>query len=113
MPIQPSIPVVQSFTLTTDFQEIYQVEPSILRFSIDAIVVNNYSDSSASVWIRITTPGGGADADEIVTERAIRAKENFLAPGAIGQGVLTGSVIEAKASVNDALSIRITGTKIS
>ena len=107
-----AVPIVDGALLTADFQDLYTVEASITRVSIDAVVINNYSTANATVTIRLISDGVGSEAHEVVTERTIRAKDSYLPVEMVGQGLATGGTIQAKASDVDCLNIRVTGTKI-
>lgn len=108
----PLIPVGNGFDLTTDFQVLYTVPFNKSRAGIDAIVFNNYSSSNTTVTVRIIQSGDGDLFDEVVTERTIRAKDNFLAPGIIGQAIISGGTIQAKVANNNRVNGKLTITEI-
>jgi len=108
----PLIPVGNGFDLTTSFQTIYTVPGDKSRAGIDAIVFNNYSSSNTTITIRIVQSGSGDLFDEVVTERTIRAKDSFLAPGIIGQSILSGGTIQVKVGDDDRVNGKLTVTEI-
>lgn len=112
MASNPLTPIGGGFDLTTAFQDIYIVPTNKLRAGIDAIVFNNYSLSNVTITIRIVQSGSGDVFDEVVTERIIRSKDNFLAPGLIGQSILTGGTIQVKVGANNSVNGKLTVTEI-
>jgi hypothetical protein len=106
----PLTPIVSGFNLTTDWQSLYQVPSDALRVGIDAAVFNNYSSSNTDYSVRLTQDASGGQLDEIISNTAIRAGQNNLAPAMIGQAVLSGGTIEAKASANSSISVTLTAT---
>jgi len=112
MASNPLIPIGTGFDLTTVFKTIYTVPADKARAGIDAIVFNNYSSSNTTITIRLIQSGAGTILDEIVTERTIRGKDNFLAPGLIGQALLTGGTLQAKVADNDRVNGKLTVTEI-
>lgn len=108
----PLVPIVSGFDLTTVFQDLYEVTLPVARIGIDAAVFNNYSANKVTITIRIIQSGAGDVFDEIVTTKAIRPLENFLAPSMIGQAILAGGKIQAKVSANDAVNANITATTV-
>lgn len=108
----PLVPVVNAFDLTTDFQTLFTVSGGVDFFGIDAVVFNNYSAVKAEITVRLVQSGTGGVLNEVVTDRPIRAKENFLAPALIGQSIQSGGKIEAKANVNGSINVNITGTEV-
>ena len=112
MASNPLIPVGNGFNLTTSFQNIYTVPGDKSRAGIDAIVFNNYSTVNVTITIRIVQSGSGDLFDEVVTERIIRAKDSFLAPGIIGQSILSGGTLQALVSVNNSVNGKLTVTEI-
>ena len=99
--------------LTTDYVTVYEVLTDVLRFGIDAVVFNNYTTSKKDVSVRFIRTGSGTLNDEVITNKTIRKEDNFLAPGMIGQGLVTGDLIQAKASANTSVTLFITGTEIT
>ena len=112
MASSPLIPVGEGFDLTTDFQTIYTVPATKSRAGIDAIVFNNYSESKVTITIRLVQSGNGDLFDEVITGRTIRAKDSFLAPGIIGQALISGGTIQVKVSINDSINGKLTVTEI-
>lgn len=106
----PLTPIVSGFDLTTDWQALYQVPSDVLRVGIDAAVFNNYSISNVDYSVRLTQDVSGSQLDEVISNSPIRAGQNNLAPAMIGQAVLSGGTIEAKASVNNSVSVALTAT---
>lgn len=112
MSSNPLIPKGAGFNLTTAFQTLYTVPDDKSRAGIDAIVFNNYSSTTQTITIRLIQAGSGTIFDEVVTDRPIRAKDNFLAPGLIGQALLKGGKLQAKVSANDSINGKLTVTEI-
>lgn len=110
MASSPLTPIVSGFDLTTAWQELYQVPSGVLRAGIDAAVFNNYSSSNVDYSVRLTQDSIGDQLDEIISNSPIRAGQNNLAPAMIGQAVLAGGTIEAKASANSSVSVTLTAT---
>lgn len=108
----PATPLASGIDLTTSFQDLYEVPSGTLRTSIDAATFNNYSSVNVDITIRLIQSGSGDTFDELVTTETIRAGKNYLAPGIIGQALITGSKIQAKVSVNSSVNANITGTEI-
>ncbi len=109
----PLTPIGNGFDLTTSFQTIYTVPDDKNRAGIDAIVFNNYTDIKQTITIRLSQSSTSDIFDEVVTERPIRAKDNFLAPGTIGQALKTGGTIQVKVSADDSINGKLTVTEIS
>lgn len=110
MASSPLTPITSGFSLTTDWQVLYQVPTTALRAGIDAAVFNNYSGATADYSVRLTQDASGGQLDEIISNTQVRAGQNNLAPAMIGQAVLSGGTIEAKASANSSVSVTITAT---
>lgn len=112
MATTPLQPIVSGFSLTTVFTDIYTVPVDKSGAGIDAVVLNNYTTTSQSFSIRLLQAGVTSELNEIITDVNIRAKDNNLAPAMIGQALITGGIIQAKASANDSINIQITATII-
>lgn len=112
MATTPLKPVVFAGDLTTAFQDLYTVPAGKAGIGIDAAVFNNYSISTANYTVRLIQAGVSGVLNEIITEKSIRAKSNDLAPAMIGQALVTGGIIQAKASANGAINVNITATII-
>lgn len=108
----PLTPATSGFDLTTSFQDLYEVPENKSRAGIDAATFNNYSSSNVTITIRLIQSGDGDIFDEIITEETIRTKKNFLAPSMIGQYLLSGGKIQAKASAAGSVNANITVTEI-
>lgn len=108
----PLTPITSGFNLTTDWQVLYQIPSDVLRAGIDAAVFNNYSTSNVNYSVRITQDGSGSQLDEVISNAQIRAGQNNLAPAIIGQAILSGGTIEAKASINNSVSVALTATVV-
>ena len=113
MASSPLTPIVSGFDLTTDWQVLYQVPSDALRAGIDAAVFNNYSASNVDYSVRLTQDASGGQLDEIISNSPIRAGQNNLAPAMIGQAVLSGGTVEAKANVNNSVSVTLTATIVN
>ena len=112
MATTPLTPIVFGKGLTTVWVPIYEVPVGKKGIGIDAVVLNNYTTTSQSFSIRLLQAGTSTDLNEIITEVNIRAKDNNLAPAMIGQALVTGGIIYAKASANNSINIQITATVI-
>lgn len=110
MASSPLTPIASGFDLTTDWQVLYQVPSGVLRAGIDAAVFNNYSADNIDYSVRLSQDASGSQLDEVISNSPIRAGQNNLAPAMIGQAVLTGGTIEAKASANLSVSVTLTAT---
>lgn len=110
MATTPLTPIVFNKGLTTDWIELYIVPTDKLGAGIDAVVCNNYTTTKQNFSVRIVQSGSSSDLNEIITEVSIRAKGNNLAPAMIGQALLTGGIIQAKASANNSININVTAT---
>lgn len=113
MASSPLTPVANGFDLTTAWQTLYQVSPADLRAGIDAALFNNYSATSVEFSVRIVQSGTPTVLHELISGKDIRAGRNDLAPGIIGQAILTGGSVQAKASVNSSVSVALTVTVIN
>jgi hypothetical protein len=112
MASNPLTPIGGGFDLTTDFQTIFTPDQGVLRAGIDAIVFNNYSAFTTSITIRLSQAGTPDIFDEVVTNAKIRANDNFLAPGLIGQAILFGGILQAKVADNNRVNGKLTVTQI-
>ena len=112
MATSPLQPIVSGVNLTTSWVNIYTVPANKKGIGIDAVVLNNYTVTSQSFCIRLLQAGVSTELNEIITEVNIRAKDNNLAPAMIGQALVTGGIIYAKASANNSINIQITATII-
>lgn len=112
MASNPLTPIGTGFDLTTVFQEIFTPDDGVARAGIDAIVFNNYSTSKVTITIRLSQSSTPDIFDEVITEKPIRKKDNFLAPGLIGQAILFGGSLQAKVSANDAVNGKLTVTEV-
>lgn len=110
MATTPLTPIVSALSLTTAWQSLYLVSSPISRIGIDAAVFNNYSGNNVRFSVRLVQVGTPDSLNEIITDKNIRAEGNDLAPAMIGQAVVLGGSIEAKASVDSAVSVTITAT---
>lgn len=112
MATTPLQPIVFNKGLTTNYTQIYIVPTDKKGIGIDAVVLNNYTDTSQDFSIRLVQNGTPGDLNEVITEVNVRAKSNNLAPAMIGQALVTGGIIQAKASANSSININITATII-
>jgi len=112
MATTPLQPIVFNRGLTTDWIDIYTVPSSKLGIGIDSVVLNNYSGLSQAYSIRLIQNGTPGDLNLVIKEENIRAGDNNLAPAIIGQALVTGGIIQAKASLADSININITATII-
>ena len=112
MATTPLTPIVFNRGLTTAWTTIYTVPEDKKGIGIDAVVINNYTATSQTYSIRIVQNGSPTDLNEIITDENVRAESNSLAPAMIGQGLITGGIIQAQASALDSLNINITATVV-
>jgi len=112
MASNPLTPVGQGFDLTTAYQTIYTPNSGALRGGIDAIVFNNYTAVNVTISIRLSQSSTTDIFDEVVTDRVIRAKDNFLATGVIGQAIIAGGTLQVKVSANNSVNGKLTVTEI-
>ncbi len=110
MATTPLTPIVSGYDLTTSFTDIYEVPVGKVGIGIDAVVFNNYSGTTQNYTVRLVQAGVTSSLNEVITEKNIRPQSNDLAPAMIGQAILTGGVIQAKASSDDSISVNITAT---
>jgi hypothetical protein len=108
----PLQPLVFNRSLTTEWINIYTVVSPANYVGIDAAVFNNYSTQSQTFSIRLVQTGSASELNEVITSQNVRAESNNLAPAMIGQALVTGGVIQAKASANDSINVNITGTVV-
>lgn len=109
----PLSPVVSGASLDTEYKTLYSVPVGTSRIGIDAVVFNNYSATTATYSVRLVQSTPGNVLDEVITEKSVRAKSNDLGPAMIGQALLTGGEIQAKASIAGAINVAITVTEIT
>ena len=112
MATTPLQPIVSGVSLTTVWDDIYIVPASKKGAGIDSVVLNNYTTEKQTFSIRLVQSGTSSQLNEVITEVSIRAKGNNLAPAMIGQALITGGIIQAKASLNNSINIQITATII-
>jgi hypothetical protein len=112
MASNPLTPIGTGFDLTTSYTTIYTPNSGVNRGGIDAIVFNNYSGSNVTISIRLSQTDTTDLFDEVTTEKTIRSKDNFLAPGLIGQAIIFGGVLQAKVSANDSVNGKLTVTEV-
>ena len=113
MAINPLTPAITQGNLTTAYQVVYTVPTGVDRAGIDAVVFNNYSVNTATFSVRIIQSGAGTVLNEVITNKAIRAGFNDLAPAMIGQALNPGAKVQVKADQNDAISMTMTVTTIT
>jgi len=112
MATTPLTPIVYGKGLTTAWVDIYTVPAGKGGVGIDAVVLNNYTATKQSFSIRLVQAGAATELNEIITDVTIRSFDNNLAQAIIGQALVTGGKIQAKASANDSINIQITATVI-
>ena len=112
MATTPLQPIVFNKGLSTSWADLYTVPSSLDRIGIDAVVFNNYSDNTATYSVRIIQVGTPGDLNEIITDKDLRRTSNDLASSMIGQAIVKGGIIQAKASVNSAINVNITATLV-
>jgi len=110
---KPLTPAFSAFDLTTDWQTLYTPSSKALRAGIDAVVFNNYTGTNRAFSVRIVQSGTATVLNELITDEDIRAKSNDLAPALIGQAIIAGGLLQAKASANDSISATGTVTEIT
>ena len=112
MATTPLTPIVSARGINNVWETIYTVPVSKKGIGIDAVVVNNYTATSQSYSIRLVQSGTPDSLSEVMTDVNVRASSNNLAPAMVGQALITGGVIQAKASAVDSLNITITATLV-
>lgn len=112
MATTPLQPIVFGGNLTTSFQDIYIVPDSLDGIGIDSAVFNNYSSDTENYTVRLIQSGLSTELNEIITQKSVRKLSNDLAPAMIGQALMKGGIIQAKASANNAINVNITATLI-
>ncbi len=112
MASRPLTSAFSAFNLTTAWQTLYLTDGDVLRAGIDAVVFNNYTASNATFSVRIVQAGTASLLNELITDKDIRAGANDLASSIIGQTIIKGGELQAKASVNSAVSATGTITEI-
>ncbi len=114
MATTPLTPIVSAFDLTVNWQDLFEVPTNVINLGIDAAVFNNYSAGSTEFSVRLVQSGTATNLNEIITNEPIRAGGNDLAPSMIGQALVSGGVIQAKANANNSVSVvNITATLIT
>jgi len=113
MATTPLTVAVSAFDVTTVYQTIYTVPTSKSGAGIDAIVFNNYSSSKIKYSVRIVQSGTATILNEVITNKDVRAEDPDLAPSMIGQALISGAEVQAKASANNSVSATMTVTEIS
>jgi hypothetical protein len=112
MASRPLTPAFGAFDLTTEWQVLYTPPGDTLRAGIDALVFNNYTSTNQTFSLRIFEEGAVTVLNEIITEKGIRSLSNDLAAAAIGQAIIAGGTLQAKASANSSISATGTVTEI-
>lgn len=112
MASRPLTSAFSAFDLTTAWQTLYTVDGDALRTGIDALVFNNYTSSNKNFSVRIVQTGTAGLLNELITDKEIRAFSNDLAPSVIGQALIKGGTLQAKASANNSISAAGTVTEI-
>jgi hypothetical protein len=112
MASRPLTPAFNAFNLTDAWQTIYDLPTDTLRSGIDAVVFNNYTSSKVTFSVRIVQSGTATVLNELITDESIRPFKNSLGSSIIGQSIISGGTLQAKASVNDAVSATGTVTEI-
>ena len=110
MATSPLKPIVFNQGLTTEWTTLYTAPSDKQGIGIDAVVFNNYTENSQTFSIRLVQTGTPSELNEIITDSNLRAKSNSLAPAMIGQALLKGGTIQAKASANNSINVNITAT---
>lgn len=112
MATTPLTPIVFNRGLVSAWTTIYTVPLDKKGVGIDAVVINNYTDTSQNFSIRLVQVGAADELNEVITEVNVRAKSNNLAPAMIGQAITTSGYIQAKSSADSSLNINITATVV-
>ena len=112
MASRPLTSAFSAFNLTTAWQTLYTADGDVLRAGIDAVVFNNYTSLNHQFSVRIVQAGVGGILNELITDKDIRAGANDLSPSIIGQAIVKGGVLQAKASSNNSVSATGTVTEI-
>lgn len=112
MATTPLTPIVFGGSLTTAWQTLYTVPADKVGIGIDAVVFNNYTAASQTFSVRLIQTGAATVLNEIITDKDIRKFSNDLAPAMIGQALVKGGTIQAKASADDSINVNITATTV-
>ena len=112
MASRPLTSAFSAFDLTTDWLTLYTPSGDALRSGVDALVFNNYTSTNQTFSVRIVESGTATILNELITDKKIRAFSNDLAPSVIGQAIVSGGVLQAKASTNSSISAIGTVTEI-
>jgi hypothetical protein len=110
MSTKPLQPIVFNFGLTTAWSTLYTVPSTAETIGIDAVVLNNYTTTSQTFSVRLVQSGVPNELNEVITDENLRSQSYSLAPAIIGQALVTGGVIQAKASANNSVNVNITAT---
>lgn len=110
MATTPLTPIVFNKGLSADWTTLYTVGADKKGIGIDAVVFNNYTGTKQTFSVRIIQVGTPNDLNEIISFKGVRANGNDLAPAMIGQALVTGGIIQAKASAIDSINVNITAT---
>lgn len=113
MAINPAVPIVQDFELTTDWQNIYTCSSPVSRVVLEAAAFTSISASNVTYSIRIVQSGTPGDKDLMINDRTIRAKQTDLGVAIIGHAVQNGGIIQAKASANSSVFAHMAATEIT
>jgi hypothetical protein len=113
MASRPLTSAFSAIDLTTDWQTLYLSEGDVIRAGIDAVVFNNYTSSNVTFSVRIVQAGTATVLNELITDKDIRAESNDLSPAIIGQTIVAGGTLQAKASANNSISATGTVTEIT
>ena len=106
MSTKPLQPIVFNFGLTTAWSTLYTVPSTAETIGIDAVVLNNYTTTSQTFSVRLVQSG----VPNELNDENLRSQSYSLAPAIIGQALVTGGVIQAKASANNSVNVNITAT---
>ena len=110
MATTPLQPIVSGVDLTTDFEDVYTVPLGKDSVGIDAVVFNNYTDTTQSFTVRLVQIGTSTSLNEIITDKEVRPFRNDLASAMIGQALTAGGKIQVKASATSSINVNITAT---
>jgi len=112
MATTPLTPIVFNKGLSTDWTTLYTVPTGKQGIGIDAVVFNNHTTTKQTFSVRLIQTGTPNDLNEVISLKNVRANGNDLAPAMIGQALVTGGIIQAKASANDSINVNITATVV-
>ena len=85
-----------------------------VRTIIDKMTLCNTTSGAVTATVDLVDSGGSAGASErIISARSIAAGETYICPEAVGHVLNNGDSIQALASANTSITIRVSGREIT